>query len=824
MQCVLLGCLFNFVLYVFTKHDCEASEFNLQGDYKIGGIFKVHTAGDITAQSSPVALECLTQPFLMEGYSMMQVMRFAVEEINNSSTLLPNISLGYEIFDVCAAVQNFPSVLNLISNNGRITVGASRKNITHNVIGVVGPYGSADSVPLAPLFMMDFIPMISYGASSFTLSNKLVYPSFLRTVPTNKDIIGLIIQIIKNFGWNWVAFIGSQDDEYSRNGLELFREYIQDTGICLANLYALEKKSNYEDVLRKIDSLSINVIIVFTLEDYARNVIKTAIKINIKGKVWIAGDTWSMDQELSTTPGIEKIGTVFGVTDRTLSLPGFTDFVYKSRFKGEADECSVGETCNQACENCTSLNTEKVINVNPTYSFTVYTAVYAIAHALHDALNCSDVGCSTVQDIPSYLLLQYVRKSNFTLHNRLIRFDEYGDPPASFAVVHWRPKRDPFFLMVGTYDTYPTVRFTLNNNLVSWYDNGTVPFSNCSVECESGFARVQNSVHKCCFQCEKCPANTYINTSVDFYTCTSCQEGEWSDEGSTYCTKRSIVYLQYTDLLSILFLLCAASFMVVSITVTILFAFNYNTPVVKSAGGSMCFLMLVCLILSNIGVFFYFGVPLPVNCVLRNIFFIFFFTVCLSCMAVRSFQIVSVFKMAAKFPKAYSWWMKYNGQWLCLAVYTFLHLIACWIWLHFGRPKPYNDNTSFKDQTILSCDIGTVVTSILAWSFLWVLSVVCFCFSYMGKDLPKNYNEAKSITFSLVLFYLGWIAYFTAYIVFRGQYVQLLNAVAQLTSSYGIIISFFIPRTYIIVFQPNKNTQAYFQTKIQTYTQTISRM
>ncbi|KAL7884314.1 hypothetical protein AOLI_G00070840 [Acnodon oligacanthus] len=595
MQCVLLGCLFNFALYVFTKHDCEASEFNLQGDYKIGGLFKVHTASDIAAQSSPVALECLTQPFNMEGYSMMQVMRFAVEEINNSSTLLPNISLGYKIFDVCAAVQNFPSILDLISNNGQITVVTNRDNIPHNVIGAVGPYGSGDSVPLAPLFMTDLIPMISYGASSFTLSNKLVYPSFLRTVPTNKDIIGLIIQIIKNFGWNWVAFIGSQDDEYSRNGLELFREYIQDTSICLASLYALKKKSNFEDVLRKIDSLSINVIIVFMLEDYAREVIKAAIKINLKGKVWIAGDTWSMDQQLSTTPGIEKIGTVFGVTDRTLSLPGFTDFVYKSRFKSEADECvncsSVGETCNQACENCTSLSVEKVINVNPTYSFTIYAAVYTFAHALHVALNCSKVGCSKVQDIPSYLLLQYVRKSNFTLNNRVIRFDENGDPPASFAVVHWRPKRDPFFVMVGTYDTYPTVQFTLNNNLVSWYDNGTVPFSNCSIECETGFARVQNSIHKCCFQCEKCPANTYINTSVDFYTCMHCQEGEWSDEGSTYCTKRAIVYLQYTDLLSILFLLCAASFIVVSITITILFAINYNTPVVKSAGGSMCFLM-----------------------------------------------------------------------------------------------------------------------------------------------------------------------------------------------------------------------------------------
>ncbi|XP_049341514.1 taste receptor type 1 member 1-like [Astyanax mexicanus] len=829
LHCVLLGFLLSCVGYFVPEHNCEASEFTLQGDVKIGGIFPVHSAGDLVIQSSPVALECLTQPFLMQGYELFQVMRFAVEEINNSSTLLPNVSLGYEIFDFCTDAQNFPSILNLVSHNGRIKVRGNQKDNRHNVVGVVGPFGSSESLTIAPLFMMNLIPLISYGSSSYTLSNKLIYPSFLRTVPTNKDEIQFIVQIIQQFQWNWVAFIASQD-EYSQDGLDLFRKTIQDTSICLASVHELNTKSNFEDILHKIDSLGINVIVVFSLEDDARSLLKTAIRINLRPKVWIAGDAWSMDPILSEDPEIKKVGTILGITMNNMGLPGFEDFVYRSRFKDEADECEncMNDTdeqiCNQACENCTSIKTEEIVNNNPTFSFSVYSAVYTLAYALHNALNCTNTSCSQVEDVPPYLVLQHIRKSNFTLQNRQIKYDANGDPPASYAVVLWRPETDPFFLTVGTYDTYPTVQFTLIKNLVTWYENRSVPFSNCSVECEAGFARVQNSVHKCCFHCNKCTVNTYINTSGNLYTCASCKVDEWSEEGSTSCIKRTIVYLYHSEPLSVVFLVCAASFIVLSITITVLFAINYNTPVVKSAGGNMCFLMLVCLILSNIGVFFYFGVPQPADCVLRNIFFIFFYTVCLSCMAVRSFQIVSVFKMAAKFPKIHSWWVKYNGQWLCLAVYSVLHLIACWTWLQFGMPKPYNDTASFKDQTILSCDIGTVVTSILAWLFLWFLSVVCFCFSYMGKDLPKNYNEAKSITFSLVLFYLGWIAYFTAYIVSRGQYVQLLNAVAQLSSSYGIIFSFFIPRTYIIVFQPNKNTQAYFQTKIQTYTQTISRM
>ncbi|XP_017322619.1 taste receptor type 1 member 1 [Ictalurus punctatus] len=824
VRCVFLGCLLTFAFYFFAKHECKSSEFTLPGDYILGGIFDVHSASDVVIPNSPMALECKTQPFSMSAYQMLEVMRFAVEQINNSTTILPNISLGYEIFDYCLKTRSFPSILYFISDNGRINMSA--KENKHNVIGLVGAYASSESVSVAPLFMMDLIPMISYASSSYSLSNKWVYPSFLRTVPTNQDLIMVIIKLIQQFGWNWVAFISS-NDAYSQNGLELFISNIKDTSICLAFFYELNSKSNYSDVLNKIDSLSINVIIVFTQALPARQFVKTAIRINIRDKVWIAGDTWSMDEELISYPGIEQIGTIFGVTATTLSLPGFDDFVYQTRLVGENDDCvncEDGETCNQVCENCTSLNAEDIISQNPTYSFSIQAAVYAFAYALHQALNCSMTGCDPPRDIPPYVLLSYLKKLSFTLQNQQIEFDKHGDPPASLAVVLWRPNKNPLFVMAATYESYPTIQFTLNRRAVPWSDNSTVPYSNCSIQCETGFKRVQTSIHKCCFQCEKCNAHTYINTTADAYSCTPCVEGYWSDEMSIICKKRTIVYLQLEDPLCMLFFVCAVAFIVVSIGLIILFGINYNTPVVKSAGGNMCLLMLFCLILANIGVFFYFGVPDPVNCVLRNVFFIFFYTICLSCMGVRSFQIVCVFKMAAQFPDVYHWWMKNNGQWLCINVYSFIQLVACGIWLLTGRPKPYNDSTSFKDQTILACDMGSMVTSTLAWSCLWFLSIVCFCFSYMGKDLPKSYNEAKNITFSLLIFYLGWIAYFTAYIVFRGAYIQLLNAVAQLSSSYGIVISFYMPRAYIIIFQPKKNTQAYFQSSIQTYTQTLSRM
>ncbi|KAK5619203.1 hypothetical protein CRENBAI_022200 [Crenichthys baileyi] len=43
----------------------------------------------------------------------------------------------------------------------------------------------------------------------------------------------------------------------------------------------------------------------------------------------------------------------------------------------------------------------------------------------------------------------------------------------------------------------------------------------------------------------------------------------------------------------------------------------------------------------------------------------------------------------------------------------------------------------------------------------------------MGKDLPKNYNEAKVITFCLLLLILTWIMFTTEYLLYRGKNTDL---------------------------------------------------
>lgn len=106
-----------------------------------------------------------SQPFILSNYRRLQVMRFSVEEINNSTDLLPNTSLGYEIFDHCSDTQSFSGILKLISVENLIqSHGEPHKNLSR-VMAVVGAFTSTETQTVAPLFMMNLIPMVSLTAT-----------------------------------------------------------------------------------------------------------------------------------------------------------------------------------------------------------------------------------------------------------------------------------------------------------------------------------------------------------------------------------------------------------------------------------------------------------------------------------------------------------------------------------------------------------------------------------------------------------------------------------------------------------------------------------
>lgn len=106
------------------------------------------------------------QTFVLSNYRRLQLMRFAVEEINNSSDLLPNVTLGYDIFDHCSDSQNLPGIFKLVSVDNVIQVYGQLLKQQPKVIAVVGPYTSTEALTVAPLFTMNLIPIVSFASDN----------------------------------------------------------------------------------------------------------------------------------------------------------------------------------------------------------------------------------------------------------------------------------------------------------------------------------------------------------------------------------------------------------------------------------------------------------------------------------------------------------------------------------------------------------------------------------------------------------------------------------------------------------------------------------
>ena len=91
-----------------------------------------------------------------------RAMVFAIEEINNSTELLPGIKLGYQIHDSCASVPLTMLVAFQLSN-GLEPVFYTGNNCSQSgvVMAIVGESGSTPSISMARIIGSFNIPQVN---------------------------------------------------------------------------------------------------------------------------------------------------------------------------------------------------------------------------------------------------------------------------------------------------------------------------------------------------------------------------------------------------------------------------------------------------------------------------------------------------------------------------------------------------------------------------------------------------------------------------------------------------------------------------------------
>ncbi|XP_063291659.1 taste receptor type 1 member 1 [Pelobates fuscus] len=817
--------LFQLYFALVCQEDNYNNDFSIPGDYIIGGLFPVHVSGAASGSTPRISI-CNKASFNSQGYHLFQAMRFSIKEINNSSTLLPNLTLGYDLFDVCSDIANVYATLKFLSKctTSYIEMQNNYTEYSPRTIAVIGPSSSNYAFVTASILGSFLIPQISYSSSNELLSLKQIYPSFLRTIPSDNLQVEVMLRLLQRFNWTWIAIVGS-DDAYGTQGLQDLYTLASSSGICVAYQGLIPASLNKTEIKKMITNIiqtKVKVIVVFSAYTYTRDFFKVVVQANITDYVWIGSESWSIDVQTAGTQNISTIGTVLGVAVSKVNLPGLLDFE-NDYIRSLSTGVTRKHACNQACNICETFTEQTMpgqTQFSMSVSFNVYAAIYAIAYGLHELLNCKSGQCSKNTFYP-WQLLEQIKKVNFTLYNQSVSFDENGDPSTGYDIVMWDGSGgNVSFSIIGKFSRNPE-SLELNKDVIWYTKDNSVPESICSKECNHGERRVQMGSFVCCFECIPCPEMTFLNRS-DLYTCQKCQLNQWSPAQSEICYNRTTEYLTWTDPICVVLLVIITLLLLLIVTVAVVFVRNLTTPVVKSAGGKMCLAMLTSLALSCLTLYCYFGKPTPVMCMIRQPVFAVSFTVCFSCLVVHAFQIVCIFKMATHFPKVYEIWVKKNGSDIFIVVSSTGQVLISVIWIVVKPPQPVEDYSTFQDQIIFKCSETDSVGSFIEIIYIGILSMFCFIFCYMGKDLPENYNEAKCISFSLLVYFFSWIAFFTTYIIYQGKYIAAANVITILSSVFGILVGYFSPKCYIILFRRELNTTEHFQTAIQNYTKKLS--
>ncbi|XP_026220581.1 extracellular calcium-sensing receptor-like [Anabas testudineus] len=820
------------------------------GDVIIGGLFNLHyipSAIEHGFIKLPHYKPCTGLD--LEPLKYMYAMAFAVEEINNNSSLLPGVKLGYNIFDCCGrypwALKGALSMVGGETQSCNLTASTSHSEANEQPAKpasdqpatlLIGASSSTIGIMLSRILGPLSVPVISYLASSPCLSDQSQFPNFFRTIPSDIYQARAMAQLAIRFHWTWIGAV-LENSDYGRLAIQAFQEEIQGKGVCLDFIETVRRETIMNDARRAaltIQASTVRVILVFCWYTDVKELFLELAKRNVTDRQFLASEAWSTSDDLLQDLTIWKVASgVFGVAIRSSAIPGFETYLrnlHPTRRPGdiflrEFWETEFGCTSLPQCSGTESLQGVQHPLTDTSQlrvSYNVYLAVYAAAHALHSLLSCPQTHsysrnnsstCSSPKNIKPIQLLQHLNNVNFTTPQGEMFYFQGADIPAKYDLVNWQntPEGKLKLVLIGRVDGFD---IHLNESTIQWSTGSNqVPVSVCSESCPPG-TRMANRKGEpvCCFDCIPC-AEGEISNKTGSSQCDHCPTDFWSNAEQTACVPRQLDFLSFNETLGITLTTAAVSGAAVTTAVFVVFIYYRQTPVVRANNSELSFLLLVSLKLCFLCSLGFIGRPSVWSCRFQQAAFGISFVLCVSCLLVKTMVVLAVFRSARPGAESLMKWFGLGQQRGSVCILTSLQVIICAIWLSLSPPVPQRDLGFQGTVVTLKCAMASVLGFSLVLGYIGLLACTCLLLAFLARKLPDNFNEAKLITFSMLIFCAVWVAFVPAYVSSPGKYVVAVEIFAILASSYGLLLCIFAPKCFIILLRPEKNTKKHLMAR-----------
>ncbi|XP_034278637.2 vomeronasal type-2 receptor 26-like [Pantherophis guttatus] len=779
-------------------------------------------------------------------------MIFAVKKINEDLQLLPNVTLGFRIYETYGGEYTYHATMELFSSQN-LFVPNYKCGILNQLVSVVGTLDPGVSFAMEDILGTFKVPQLLYGPLP-NMNGKTHIPFYYHMIPGEDFYLKGILQLLVHFRWNWIGILVKGD------GGEKFEQLIFSWfslhGICIAFLEQLKTIyiSNLDDGLKWFVDIfyhfinsKANVVIIkdkYVLE--LRTLLylpeMEIVSIKPKGKVWIVASqmglasffyhkTWDIQvlhgalSFAAYTNEVEEFLHFLETRNHFSFFPqdGFLKDVWEHAFgcvfpnPSENDDPEGICTGKEKLENLPWAFFEMMMT---SHSYSIYNAMYAVAHALH-ALQVGQQPHTrrlsgrkpNLQDVQPWQLHFFLKKIAFNNNIGVqISFDEKGELVTGLDIENWVtfPNQSVLRVKVGKLDPWAAEgqMFTIHDGAIIWpmTFNQRIPISVCTESCLPGyFKRKQEEKPFCCYDCHPCPKEK-MSSQRDMDDCSKCPEDQYPNKVQDSCIPKRISFLTYEEPMGISLVILAIFFFLCTTLVLATFLKYHHTPIVKANNRNLTYVLLISLLLCFLCPLQFLVVPGNIVCLFRQISFGIIFSVAVSSVLAKTITVVLAF-MATKPGSRMRNWV---GKGLATSIVisgSLVQTVICTVWLFTFPPFPDIDTHSEIEEIILQCNEGSSIMFFCVLGYMGFLAAASFTIAFFSRNLPSSFNEAKCLTFSMLIFCSVWISFVPSYLSTKGKYMVAVEVFSILASSAGLLVCIYFPKCYIIIFRPELNNR-----------------
>ncbi|XP_072471539.1 vomeronasal type-2 receptor 26-like [Notamacropus eugenii] len=822
------------------------------GDLLIGGFFPLFLMAvkKFTGAEHPHKA-CNPHQWLHKNYQQVLALMFAVEEINRDRWLLPNTTLGFHIYNTYHSdARTLESSLRWLSGQDPTIPNYSCQRLDKSM-AVVGGATSVLSVQIGTLLELYRIPQLSYGPFDPALRDKAQFPSFYQMAPQDSFLHLGIVKLLLHFGWTWVGLIVT-DDMRGEEFLWDMGEELRRNKACVAftEKIPVSERCHAEsqvEFMPRIMASTAMVIIIHGDTDSLMILRYSQPPFYGIWKVWIITSHWDVTMRPFGHYNYPFYGSLI-FSHQTSEIPGFKPFlrtvtpikypgdIFLNSFWVSAFECPDVPTKLEQ-EDC-SLNAS--LEMLPLYyfdmtmsslSYLLYNAVYAVAWALHEMIHArAEMGSMRDEGdlVPQpWQIHSYLRNISFnnTAGDQVVS-DEEKNPVAKYDIVNFGALSNDEEVLVKVGHFVPQSLlgqdFTICEKKLykKRIDLKTLQ-AVCTENCGFGLRKIAlEGQPVCCFDCAQCPEGE-ISNQKGMDNCVKCPEDQYPNREKDQCLPKVVTFLSVQEPLGWTLTCMALSFSLLTVFILIVFVKHQDTPIVKANNRVLSYILLISLIFCFLCSLLFIGRPTTATCFLQQTIFGIVFTMAISSILAKTIMVVLAFK-ATRPGSRMRMWMQPKVSNFLVFLCSVIQVILCGIWLGTSPPFLGADTHSEPGHIIIECKEGSAIAFYCVLGYMGILALGSFMVAFLVRNLPDTFNEAKLITFSMLVFCSVWISFLPTYQSSKGKAMVAVEVFAILASSAGLLGCIFIPKCYVILLRPERNTLEWLRNKADSRSRNLT--